>query len=84
MKTLYRWYSAKIMPTLGRFVTGTHTPFRYLAESVQVFPKPERLSLTLKKVGFTNVSFKRLSKGLVTLYRAKRAATDSRAVPRFP
>jgi len=76
MKTIYLTYSFKIMPALGGLVTGAQAPFRYLAESVHDFPKPEYVGDTLHKTGFTDVAFKPLSKGLVTLYTARKPGFD--------
>lgn len=72
MKAIYTTYAFRLMPALGRVVTGAQIPFQYLAASVRVFPKPECVGLMLRKTGFTDVAFKPLSRGVVTLYRAEK------------
>jgi demethylmenaquinone methyltransferase/2-methoxy-6-polyprenyl-1,4-benzoquinol methylase len=72
MNTLYRWYSQTIMPNFGRLVTGAKAPFEYLAESVRLFPLPGFVGDMLNKAGFADVEFTQLSRGLVTLYSAKK------------
>lgn len=72
MRAVYDTYAFKVMPALGRLVTGARAPFRYLAESVQVFPRPESIRDMMEKTGFANVASQPLSKGLVTLYTAEK------------
>jgi demethylmenaquinone methyltransferase/2-methoxy-6-polyprenyl-1,4-benzoquinol methylase len=68
VRSLYELYSFKVMPYLGRLITGQSAPFMYLAESVRTFPSPECLAATLRTVGFRHVEFKRLTDGLVAVY----------------
>lgn len=75
IRTLYHWYSFKIMPSFGRLITGESAPFIYLAESVRNFPLPESVQSILKAAGFIRVTFKRLSDGLVTVYSATNSAS---------
>ncbi|WP_024333518.1 ubiquinone/menaquinone biosynthesis methyltransferase [Desulfotignum balticum] len=70
LRTLYHWYSFKIMPTFGKVITGEKAPFIYLAESIRCFPAPERVQRILESAGFIRVTFQRLSNGLVTVYSA--------------
>jgi demethylmenaquinone methyltransferase / 2-methoxy-6-polyprenyl-1,4-benzoquinol methylase len=72
IRALYHWYSFKIMPTFGRLITGEDVPFIYLAESIRSFPPPERVQGILASAGFIQVTFQRLSNGLVTVYSATR------------
>jgi demethylmenaquinone methyltransferase/2-methoxy-6-polyprenyl-1,4-benzoquinol methylase len=68
LRILYEWYSFKVMPPLGRIITGRSEPFRYLAESVRTFPSPEGVAESIRTAGFRRVSFTRLSDGLVAVY----------------
>lgn len=72
LRRLYELYSFKVMPVVGGIVTGTAAPFRYLAESIRVFPTPEALKARLEASGFTNVAFERLTNGIVVVYLAER------------
>jgi len=65
---LFHVYSFFWMPFLGRLICGTGEPFRYLAESVRVFPKPEEVAGTIRGHGFTDVRFRRLWDGLAVIY----------------
>jgi len=68
LRTLYHWYSFKIMPTFGKVITGENAPFIYLAESIRSFPPPEKVQGLLVSEGFIRVTCQRLSNGLVTVY----------------
>jgi len=72
IKRLYEAYSFKVMPAAGRVITGTGEPFRYLAESIRVFPAPQALSAKLEALGFTNVTFDRLTDGIAVVYLCKK------------
>ncbi|MFO7728772.1 MAG: ubiquinone/menaquinone biosynthesis methyltransferase [Desulfonatronovibrio sp.] len=77
LRALYRIYSFKVMPGAGKLITGTAKPFYYLAESVQVFPAPERIKALLTSGGFAKSGFERLSNGLAVLYFGEKPACQS-------
>jgi len=68
LRKAYELYSFKVMPHLGRLITGESDPFLYLAESVRTFPSPEKLAEVMMDVGFRRVEFERLTNGLVSIY----------------
>lgn len=55
---------------MARMICGTNAPFKYLAESIRMFPPPEKVAELLRSTGFSDVSFRRLSVGLAVLYSA--------------
>jgi demethylmenaquinone methyltransferase / 2-methoxy-6-polyprenyl-1,4-benzoquinol methylase len=69
-RCLYEFYSRHIMPHLGRLVAGEGTPYRYLHESVRVFPSPDRFVEILGGVGFTGIEVQRLTNGIAVIYSA--------------
>jgi len=69
-RSLYHFYSFKIMPLVAKMICGTAGPFKYLAESIRVFPRPEQLAGFLRRAGFSEVGFRRLTGGLAVLYLA--------------
>lgn len=70
LRRLYHFYSFHWMPFAGRLVCGTGTSFRYLAESIRVFPAPDALAEEIKSSGFSDVRFHRLSNGIAVVYLA--------------
>jgi len=72
LRSLYHFYSFRVMPLVARLICGTAGPFRYLAESIRVFPPPEEVAEIIRGVGFKDVYFQRISRGLATLYTARK------------
>ncbi len=68
--TLYLVYFNRVLPWLGRVVSGVEGPYKYLPESVQGFPRPEELSRVVSEVGFKQVEFRRMTGGVAILYLA--------------
>ena len=65
---LYRLYFEKILPVMGRLVSGHKSAYSYLPDSVGAFPKGEAFASLLTKAGFESVSFKELTFGVTTIY----------------
>jgi len=66
---IYDWYSFKVLPWLGRAVTGDEAAYRYLAESIRMHPDQERLKGMLEHAGLQKVEYFNLSAGVVALHR---------------
>ena len=65
----YDWYSFKVLPWLGKAVTGDEAAYRYLAESIRMHPDQERLKGMLEHAGLQKVEYFNLSAGVVALHR---------------
>jgi demethylmenaquinone methyltransferase / 2-methoxy-6-polyprenyl-1,4-benzoquinol methylase len=64
----YDWYSFKVLPRLGQWVTGDASSYRYLAESIRMHPDQEGLKILMKTQGFAHVDVHNLSAGVVALH----------------
>jgi demethylmenaquinone methyltransferase/2-methoxy-6-polyprenyl-1,4-benzoquinol methylase len=67
---IYSFYFRHILPAIGSRISGTGSPYNYLPASVQRFPAPGEMLDLMRRVGFTNVSWKPYSFGIAGLYRA--------------
>ncbi|MDA3790110.1 MAG: class I SAM-dependent methyltransferase, partial [Desulfobacula sp.] len=67
---LYDFYSFKIMPLLGRFITGSMEAYTAFPESIRAFPLPDELSLILKSIGFKDIKIKKLTNGIAVIHSA--------------
>jgi demethylmenaquinone methyltransferase / 2-methoxy-6-polyprenyl-1,4-benzoquinol methylase len=67
---LYRFYFVRVLPVLGRLISGDGGAYTYLPESVQAFPAPDVLKIVIARAGFSGVRAKRLSAGISCLYTA--------------
>ena len=65
---LYDLYSFRVVPALGRWVTGDRDAYRYLVESIRRFPDQEKLCREMRDAGFGNVTHRNLSGGIVALH----------------
>ena len=65
---LYDLFSFKVLPPLGRAVTGDAASFQYLVESIRKFPKPNPFAEMVRAAGFSRVSWQSLSGGIVALH----------------
>lgn len=65
---LYDMYSFNVIPAIGRAVTGDAEAYRYLVESIRKFPKPPAFADMIRAAGFRQVSFQRLTGGIVALH----------------
>ena len=68
LQKLYDWYSFKVLPPMGKLVTGDDSSYRYLAESIRMHPGQEELKSLMKNGGFGHVDFHNLSAGVVALH----------------
>jgi demethylmenaquinone methyltransferase / 2-methoxy-6-polyprenyl-1,4-benzoquinol methylase len=71
-KPLYDFYSFAIMPFLGRLLAGSRKAYTYLPQSIRVFATPDELSATLRNIGFSNVTHRRLTQGIAIIHRAEK------------
>ena len=68
LNKLYDLYSLKIVPKLGRFVTGDENSYRYLVESIRKFPSQEEFLQIIDQVGFKQTKFRNLTFGVVAIH----------------
>jgi demethylmenaquinone methyltransferase/2-methoxy-6-polyprenyl-1,4-benzoquinol methylase len=66
---LYDAYSFKLIPVLGRLITGDEDSYRYLVESIRMHPDQETLKGMLENAGFSRVTYYNLSGGIVAIHR---------------
>jgi demethylmenaquinone methyltransferase/2-methoxy-6-polyprenyl-1,4-benzoquinol methylase len=65
---IYDLFSFKVIPPLGRAVTGDADSYQYLVESIRKFPKPNAFAEMIRDAGFARVSHQVLSGGIVALH----------------
>jgi demethylmenaquinone methyltransferase/2-methoxy-6-polyprenyl-1,4-benzoquinol methylase len=65
---LYDLFSFKVIPPLGRVVTGDAESYQYLVESIRKFPRPSVFADMIRTAGFSRVNWQSLSGGIVALH----------------
>jgi demethylmenaquinone methyltransferase/2-methoxy-6-polyprenyl-1,4-benzoquinol methylase len=69
----YRFYSHRILPTIGRLVSKHSTAYTYLPDSIDKFASPKEFSALLEEVGFDNIKHKSQSFGIAHIYIAHKS-----------
>ena len=72
MKQLFRIYSHTVLPAYGRLISKDTSAYSYLTKTIEAFPQGERMVEILKKAGFAQASFRRLTFGICTMYFAEK------------
>jgi demethylmenaquinone methyltransferase / 2-methoxy-6-polyprenyl-1,4-benzoquinol methylase len=72
LRPLYDLYSFRIVPLLGRIVTGEPEAYSYLVESIRRFPRQYELCEMIGHAGLDQVRFRNLTGGVAALHSAWR------------
>ena len=67
---LYDFYSFHLMPLAGKLLAGTREAYLYLPESIRKFPPPDDVVRMLRAIGFSSVTYRRLTNGIAVIYNA--------------
>lgn len=70
MKQLFKLYSHTILPVYGKLISKDTSAYSYLTKTIEAFPQGEVMLDILRKAGFKDASFKRLTFGICTMYFA--------------
>lgn len=70
MRQLFSIYSHTVLPVYGRMISHDASAYSYLTKTIEAFPQGEEMMDILKKAGFSQTSFKRLTFGICTMYYA--------------
>lgn len=74
LKPVYDWYSLKVLPRIGGWVSGDPGAYTYLPESIRSFPDQPRLAEELEAAGFASVAWTNLTGGIVALHTGVKPA----------
>jgi len=76
LQNLYLRYMRLCMPIIGWIATGGDTSaYQYLLNGIEKFPTAERLASEMKSIGFEDISFERLSLGIVAIHVARKPSS---------
>lgn len=68
IKQLYGFYSFKVLPTIGSWVSKNKNAYKYLPESAAKFPSGNEFIKILKQTGFKNTECQKLTFGISSIY----------------
>jgi demethylmenaquinone methyltransferase/2-methoxy-6-polyprenyl-1,4-benzoquinol methylase len=79
IRAMYQFYFHRVLPLVGRLVSGHPTAYRYLPASVANFPTAEELGCRMERAGFVNVGWRTLTFGVVAIHWGERDAREATA-----
>ncbi|MFB3816690.1 MAG: bifunctional demethylmenaquinone methyltransferase/2-methoxy-6-polyprenyl-1,4-benzoquinol methylase UbiE [Candidatus Methylomirabilales bacterium] len=68
LRAVYLWYFHRVLPRIGRLVSGHPTAYSYLPASVREFPGPAGLAAWMREAGFREVTWKSMTGGIVAIH----------------
>ena len=72
LRPLFLWYFRRLLPAIGRLISGHRDAYGYLPASVRAFPRPEELARRLADAGCSEVWWESLTLGIATLCWGRR------------
>lgn len=67
-RPLYLFYLRRVLPWVGRRLSGDAEAYRYLDTSIEAFPSGEAFRALMWEAGFVNLHVHPLTLGIVTIY----------------
>ncbi len=77
VRQIYMLYFLRVLPFVGRLISGNGEAYAYLPESVMAFPEGAEFLAILQGAGFTNAAAERLTFGIASVYTAETRAENS-------
>ena len=66
---LYKKYRTRTLPLIGKLIAKNKEAYKYLSESIDLFPNQEKLKYIIEKIGFSSVSYINLFDGIVAIHK---------------
>ena len=73
LRWMYLLYFTRILPWIGRRISGHATAYTYLPASVGEFPSPQALAARMRAAGLDRVRYARLMGGIAAIHTGVRA-----------
>ena len=68
MRPLYDFYSFNLIPSISGYVANNRDAYKYLAESINIFPDQETFKTMVQDAGFSDVRYKNLTFGVAAIH----------------
>ena len=68
LNKFYDFYSFSVLPNLGKIITGDKNAYKYLVESIRLFPDQNEVCNLMEQNGFKNIKYRNLSNGIVAIH----------------
>src|ERR1051326_2957237 len=74
LRQMFEFYFRNVLPAVGSVISGDSTAYRYLHDSVQVFPDQQQLLEMMRSANFDSTSYGNLTGGIAALHWGRRAS----------
>lgn len=74
---LFRFYFRKLLPRIGKLVSGVSGPYQYLPDSVARFPDQEALAALMRDAGLERVRYRNFFAGAAALHLGEKAESST-------
>ncbi len=68
LEKVYEQWSFRVIPQVGRMVTGDAEPYQYLVESIRKFPRQSEFKAMIERAGFERVTWRDYSGGIAACH----------------
>jgi len=68
LKQFYDFYSFNVIPELGNLIASDRDSYKYLVESIRMFPKQKEFANMIEEAGFRCVTYTNLTGGVVAIH----------------
>ena len=68
LKQIYDFYSFNIIPKIGKIAANNEDAYKYLVESINLFPDQEKFANMIKQSGFKRVNYQNLTFGVAAIH----------------
>jgi demethylmenaquinone methyltransferase/2-methoxy-6-polyprenyl-1,4-benzoquinol methylase len=69
---VYSYYFFNVLPRIGGLLTGREAAYRYLTDSVALFPDAHEFKAAMEEAGFANVTYNTMNGGIVCVHTGVR------------
>lgn len=69
---IYKFYLFRVIPLLGRIVTGSDIPYKYLPRSIDAFYTPREFNRIIEEIGFRVILTVSMTMGVATIFVAEK------------
>jgi demethylmenaquinone methyltransferase/2-methoxy-6-polyprenyl-1,4-benzoquinol methylase len=73
VRSSYGLYSSIVVPAVGALLSGSREAYRYLPESIRLFPSAGELRGMIESCGFGDADFKLLTCGIAALHTGRKS-----------
>lgn len=76
IKALYDFYTRTLIPFAGRLISHDKRAYSYLPESIAAVPQGNEMLDIMRRAGFANCHFRRLTFGTCSIYIGEKSKSD--------